>query len=452
MNYIFSFLQCTYDIFFNEISDIRLCVWCDVGINKASHLIKTAEESKTILENYKKKSYKNQNKFRSTGIFNLKYTHNKHIDIPPVKNDETFHEESITIINKEENFVSEESLKNGVEGIKNEADVFDDEDITISCLEDDISEENNREEKATKVHEEKNISEERSKNKKQIDYKEMNFDVKYLNHEEQLNEIEMKKQTERFMNMKFKCEKCGIGYMFEDVFNEHMNRHSQVTPHRCQICALYFKSKEVLSQHRLAHRRWFVCLLCGAKFTRWRLCVLHRNNCDYVQHISINFSDMSRILHKGLHKEKKYACNNCDRRFATKHRLTVHIRTHSSLRMYVCTICARAFSTQYNLRAHTRTHSHNIPTYYCVECDKRYKSQKGLDRHYRESRRHLTDEELRFTCPECFKRFTKESLLNSHVNTRHLTTHRCDVCDKTFSSNTNLRKHVRCVHAKEKTE
>nr|XP_049695836.1 zinc finger protein 90 isoform X2 [Helicoverpa armigera] len=318
-----------------------LCIWCTSALKKALAVVTM------LLESEKKLHDKNSIEVSSQheSLFNLNIVHNSHIDIPPLK----IEDKNIT-----------EELDHTENEIKNEDLII--EDIIIKG---------------------------ERKNRKEFEFKNLNFEVEYLNLEQQMKEVELKKL--KYKEFEFQCDLCGIGYLTSDVFDEHRIRHSEVAgPNKCTICCLHFKSQDVLSQHMLAHKRRFKCMLCNHVFKRWSHCTSHRYKCGgTVQPVAcevcakIFSNEHSLKIHMKVHKaERKYCCDQCDRKFATKQRLTVHMRSHSGVLPFSCAQCARSFATKCNLRAHASVHE-MCRLHYCVECHTRYSTANSFNRHFK---------------------------------------------------------------------
>ncbi|GAA5925752.1 hypothetical protein JCM3775_001490 [Rhodotorula graminis] len=57
---------------------------------------------------------------------------------------------------------------------------------------------------------------------------------------------------------------------------------------------------------------------------------------------------------------RKYACNECDQRFARPSALATHVLTHTKEKPFVCCTCNRGFAVMSNLRRHCRVRSHAL--------------------------------------------------------------------------------------------
>jgi len=79
----------------------------------------------------------------------------------------------------------------------------------------------------------------------------------------------------------------------------------------------------------------------------------------------------------------------------------------------------------------------------CTVCNKRFTTKSNLNVH---KRRH-TDTNI-YTCSHCGKCFTSQQYLRSHMNT-HTSKYKCTECGKCFQDNKRLTEHSR-IHSGEK--
>ena len=55
-----------------------------------------------------------------------------------------------------------------------------------------------------------------------------------------------------------------------------------------------------------------------------------------------------------------------------------------------------------------------------------------------------------YTCYQCEKQYTRQSNLKKHIQSVHAEIkYPCDLCDKQFTEKGHLKKHIQSVHKKE---
>ncbi|XP_074654840.1 uncharacterized protein LOC141908629 isoform X4 [Tubulanus polymorphus] len=145
-----------------------------------------------------------------------------------------------------------------------------------------------------------------------------------------------------------------------------------------------------------------------------------------------------------VHKQdpKPYKCVTCAKCFANSSYLSQHARIHSGIKPYQCNFCERRFTQLSHLQQHRRTHTGEKP-YRCQHpgCGKAFTQLSNLQTH---SRSHMTDKPYR--CNSCYKCFADEQGLRDHIpkhaETKHLKTHICHICGKSYTQETYLSRHM----------
>ena len=84
----------------------------------------------------------------------------------------------------------------------------------------------------------------------------------------------------------------------------------------------------------------------------------------------------------------------------------------------------------------------NQRNYKCEPCDKSFAYHSGLQYHL-----NSIHGKNMMPCPYCDKKFIKH-LLQDHISAVHLkeSKYKCEVCEKSFGSKVNRRRHVRLIH------
>ena len=85
------------------------------------------------------------------------------------------------------------------------------------------------------------------------------------------------------------------------------------------------------------------------------------------------------LLHTG---EKDFQCQVCEKKFAQKGNLKLHMLTHTKVKAHECDICKKKFSQKSNLVTHFRIHLGEKP-YGCAECGKWFTHPSGRNQHIR---------------------------------------------------------------------
>ncbi len=143
-----------------------------------------------------------------------------------------------------------------------------------------------------------------------------------------------------------------------------------------------------------------------------------------------------------VREAKPYKCTQCTKSFANSSYLSQHTRIHLGVKPYRCEICQRKFTQLSHLQQHIRTHTGDKP-YKCRHpgCVKQFSQLSNLQSH---SRCHATDKP--FKCNACYKCFVDENALLDHIpkhkESKHLKTHICQYCGKSYTQETYLQKHL----------
>jgi KRAB domain-containing zinc finger protein len=105
-----------------------------------------------------------------------------------------------------------------------------------------------------------------------------------------------------------------------------------------------------------------------------------------------------------------FRCGQCDKVFAQKSVLQMHVCTRTPNKPYQCGFCGNAFGNPNELRVHASAHCNEKP----------------------------------FKCGYCFRSFSGATTLNNHIRTHTgEKPFNCETCGKTFSQGSQLSKHQR---------
>ena len=178
-------------------------------------------------------------------------------------------------------------------------------------------------------------------------------------------------------------------------------------------------------------------------------------------------SEISSVSSSG---STSYPCELCSEVFKMPDRLLEHRKNHVFQKAHVCNVCHLSFSKPWNLENHKKTHNiksvageklsrtknvfgrenskdgpenykfsktNTMQQYVCDMCQKSFFSNIEL-------KNHLISHtgKKAFKCHFCDQAFTKESDLNKHKNI-HSKLHKCEKCNFTFKRMSDLNVHMK---------
>ena len=142
-----------------------------------------------------------------------------------------------------------------------------------------------------------------------------------------------------------------------------------------------------------------------------------------------------------VHKNIRFNCDKCEKSFARKDRLTLHIQSVHENVQYNCDKCDKIFPRNYYLYRHIQTVHKNV-RYNCDKCDKSFSRKDHLKHHVQS-----VHENVRYNCDKCDKSYYDKSTLRKHIQSVHdKVRYNCDKCDKSFSQKNVLKKHIQSAH------
>ncbi len=148
---------------------------------------------------------------------------------------------------------------------------------------------------------------------------------------------------------------------------------------KCPVCKKAFSKMQSMQQHCKAtnHKlKLFQCEVCEKPFPNSKALIQHANAKNH----------------------KQFKCNQCDKRFASRDAVQLHIRvTHYQKQKlhnrqlqdnspFVCEVCHKQFVTSRALLQHKTAVHHQIEaitpeTFTCPQCQKQYKTHQSLNQH-----------------------------------------------------------------------
>lgn len=244
-----------------------------------------------------------------------------------------------------------------------------------------------------------------------------------------------------------------------DIVRNNHNRKRKI--YSCSKCNAEFKNVKTFDHH-LANVHPIECQDCGRPFRRWSNILIHLKR------------------HLGI---KNYICRCCGKRFVIKQKLEEHMRVHTGVAPIKCDDCPKKFRRYSNLIQHRNRYHLNLKPDQkdyvcqcgevfhtkakflwhkeihdkkpkgCPYCRERFIHQNSLTGHVRLSHpekfwnyRNLGSTRSTVKCPICHKMLLKSSI-KQHITIHSMKTNfKCNICNKAFSTNWNLKQH-RWIHA-----
>uniref|UniRef100_A0A8C4H082 C2H2-type domain-containing protein n=1 Tax=Dicentrarchus labrax TaxID=13489 RepID=A0A8C4H082_DICLA len=152
------------------------------------------------------------------------------------------------------------------------------------------------------------------------------------------------------------------------------------------------------------------------------------------------------LSHQRSHRARPvYQCGQCDKEFHHLSSLTNHKQTHLDKGGFTCSRCDKVFESAKERDAHRL--QHRLPDLTCTVCDQTFSSQTQLLRHLQTHS--VEGAEPCYNCRFCDQTFSGNFLqLRIHQRTHTFRSYQCDQCSKTYGSLTGLHSH-RASHTAE---
>ncbi|XP_037820596.1 transcription factor grauzone-like [Lucilia sericata] len=164
--------------------------------------------------------------------------------------------------------------------------------------------------------------------------------------------------------------------------------------------------------------------------------------CGICNDILDSFSSL-KIHFREKHNTVAYAMC-CNKKFYRRDVLVDHLNVHKDPDYFKCQKCGKTVTTRYSLTKHMETHQlyetqQNL--FNCDKCDKSFLKKIVFERHVL---LHIPEEERKFQCSMCVKKFATEYLRKQHINHTHskIYTKVCDVCGITIWDKYSFNRHM----------
>ncbi|XP_053679777.1 zinc finger protein 358-like [Anopheles nili] len=200
----------------------------------------------------------------------------------------------------------------------------------------------------------------------------------------------------------------------------------------CELCYKTFRTRQKLSIHRNTHLRLapFKCTFEGcAKAFKSRI--------GLEEHLARHTNSF------------EYSCDICAKGFQHRSYLSAHRRAHSTERKFQCIPCGQSFKSKQALIDHKNRHL-GVKPFACELCDKQYTKNALLQAHIQQAHGEPHQAATRYPCTECGKCYTSKSYLTVHMRIhRNERSFVCEICAKGHVTRKDLAVHM-TIHTGEK--
>ncbi|KAI8431654.1 hypothetical protein MSG28_016133 [Choristoneura fumiferana] len=211
-----------------------------------------------------------------------------------------------------------------------------------------------------------------------------NIEIVKLSEEEQLSEMQARKESSNYLRSAYKCERCFKGFLSETTYENHQKKTHEPSNGRneCCLCGARFRHPAGLRKHFESHTLKFICKIC-------QFVTRHRS---------------MAVMHADFHSGKTFVCKYCGLTFNKQTTFNTHTRVQHPLE---------------NARAGT-----------CSACGETFTGKRGLQQHQAIAHKTLTTPELK--CRVCLVQFD-----NLEAKQRHKDN---NVCDPKLSYSDKLKR------------
>ncbi|XP_063837093.1 zinc finger protein 675-like isoform X1 [Ostrinia nubilalis] len=192
------------------------------------------------------------------------------------------------------------------------------------------------------------------------------------------------------------CDVCGKCFLLIERLRVHVQMHSE-NAIKCDSCDKILPTKQALKSHiRYAHeKKLYACSICNEAFPTYRKRLQHFveghgraplslqcDQCDKTFSSNSNLNHHVKYKHLMVHREAKYTCEDCGRKFKTKRVLTGHMLVHSGEKNFECEVCKKKFGRLSSLKEHLKIHR-NDKRWSCGACAVCFVQKCSLKNHIR---------------------------------------------------------------------
>ncbi|XP_063544840.1 zinc finger protein 420-like [Cydia strobilella] len=256
-----------------------------------------------------------------------------------------------------------------------------------------------------------------------------NFRIFELSKEEQLEEIQKKREGVLYVSAPYKCVNCAKGFKSMTTYENHLKVHEpSYGPFSCDICHSRHKSEARRRRHADTHRFKYCC-------TRCEVVARSRERAE---------------AHFHWHAGKTFPCRYCGEQFGKASTHLSHIRLRHPAACVWCSQCGDPFVGALGLRQHMRRRHPTVANIedsvelYCFTCRMQFQNSDAYLRHKEASGTSCRSDQ-RF-CASCGDSFESEKALLHHRKLHANAPAPCHMCPAWFTSSHSRETHYLRAH------
>ncbi|XP_048480217.1 zinc finger imprinted 3 [Plutella xylostella] len=277
----------------------------------------------------------------------------------------------------------------------------------------------------------------------------------------------------------YSCKMCQYTTTMKRAMSSHTRLHkSETQKYECAMCNKAFATKSKLTYHKnVCKQEKPQCDCCGKVFANKVTLKYHLNVMAGVkssnkpkEKLSIPCKGCGKVFpskksyraHVVIHDGLEYPCPKCGKLFQWKRNLARHLRNHSDRETgarHECQQCGKRFSSRDCYNNHMRFSKKHVSqdsyVHNCGFCGKKFPTKWCLVDHV--DWEHL--KKIKYQCSVCAKPFKTAKIMVAHVNNIHGGRkqrepdgeHLCDICGKYYKTEKRLKGHVWAMHTHRST-
>ena len=155
-----------------------------------------------------------------------------------------------------------------------------------------------------------------------------------------------------------------------------------------------------------------------------------------------------KTVNENIPRNEDLYCEKCQKNFITKSKKQKHTkRVHvEKKRNFFCKHCSKTFTRREHLAIHVKVLHDKIKDFSCNNCGNLFTDKYAMKKH---ERTHTRENNGRFCCKVCSKRFSRRQYMVGHINAVHerASSLYCELCDKYFTRKITLSYHQEKTHS-----